>query len=206
MNYLIGLYVLVTSRVPLPVNTMLFGMCTLAAYTLLAPHYAAFTEAGLILPILCAVFGYVVVVGLNVPATAERFEREHGKVISARAFAAPFILCSVAMFAPSLEWAQHAISVLLGGTAVIFALSTVCDQTGARSVIFGTDSCEARRNASNWHVARLVALILGNELVASSGSPTDWVVAMCLGPIALHYLMHWTIIVTHPHQGLEDRD
>ena len=122
MNYLIGLYVLVTSRVPLPVNTMLFGMCTLAAYTLLVPHYVAFGEAGLILPILCAVLGYVIVVGLNVPATAERFERENGKVISARAFAAPFILCSVAMFAPSLEWAQHAISFLLGdgaGAAVV---------------------------------------------------------------------------------------
>ena len=193
-SYLIGLYVLLTSRVPLPTNTMLFGIVTLAAYTVLAPNYVAFTEAGLILPLLCAVFGYVVVVALNIPATAERFERENGRVIGPRAFLLPFILCTCAVFAPSLSWAQHAISLLLGATAIAFVVY---------SVISADDDTwdEGKRNATNWHVTRLVALIVGNELVARTGTPTDWVIAMCLGPIALHYLMYWTIIVTHPYQG-----
>ncbi len=198
MNYMIGLYVLLTSRVPLPVNTMLFGIATLSAYTLLAPHYVAFSEAGLILPVLCAVFGYVVVVGLNIPATAERFERENGRVIGPRHFAAPFVLCTIAVFAPSLEWAQHTISLLLGATALIFALFSCFGETLR---LDETNWDEAKRNAVNWHVARLVALVLGNELVARTGDPSDWIVAMCLGPIALHYLMYWTIIITDPHQS-----
>lgn len=197
-SYLIGLFVLVTSRVPLPVNTMLFGIATLAAYTLLAPHYAAFSQAGFILPVLCAVFGYVMVVGLNIPATAERFERENGRVIGPRAFAAPFVLCAVAIFAPSLEWAQHAISVLLAVAALLFALFSLMGGIGLKE---GDLWDEARKNAANWHVARLVAMVLGNEMVARYGTPTEWIIAMCLGPIALHYLMCWTIIITHPYQG-----
>lgn len=201
-SYILGLYVLVTSRVPTPVNTMLFGVATLAAYTLLAPHAEAFADVGLILPVLCAVFGYVMVVGLNVPATVERIERENGKVIGPRAFAAPFVLCAVAVFAPSLEWAQHAISLLLAATALVFASLTIAGSTNVKSHLIGGHWDEAKRNAANWHVARLVALILGNELAASSGSPTTWVIAMCLGPIALHYLMYWTIIATHPYENM----
>ncbi|SHH92118.1 hypothetical protein [Marivita hallyeonensis] len=203
-NFLIGLYVLLTTRVPIPTNTMLFGMSTLAAYTLLAPYYAAFTEIGLILPVLCALFGYVFVVGLNVPATVERLERENGKVTGPRAFAVPFILCSVAIFAPSLEWAQHAISLLLAGVAMVFAIFTIGGPSNSKSELFGEGWDEGKRNAANWHVARLVALIVGNELVSRTGTPTDWVIAMCLGPIALHYLMYWTIIVTHPYENRND--
>ncbi|MFP7674385.1 hypothetical protein ACG74X_13640 [Marivita sp. S0852] len=205
-SYILGLYVLVTSRVPLPVNTMLFGVATLAAYTLLAPHASAFEEVGLILPVLCAVFGYVIVVGLNIPMTAERFERENGRVIGPRAFAAPFVLCSVAVFAPSLEWAQHAISLLLGATALGFTILTLAGSAKSTTNAFGNAWVEAKRNAANWHIARLTALILGNELAASSGSPTNWVIAMCLGPIVLHYLMYWTIIITHPYESLNGRD
>ena len=196
-SYLIGLYVLLTSRVPLPVNTMLFGIATLSAYTLLAPHYDAFTQAGLILPVLCAVFGYVMVVGLNIPATAERFERENERVIGPRAFAAPFVLCAIAIFAPSLEWAQHAISILLGITALLFSLFSLMGGIGLKD---GNLWDEARKNAANWHVARLVAMVLGNEMVAMYGTPTEWIIAMCIGPIVLHYLMSWTIIITHPYE------
>lgn len=194
-SYLIGLYLLLTSRVPLPVNTMLFGIVTLATYTLLAPHYVAFADYGLILPILCAVFGYLVVVSLNIPATAERVARENGKVLGPRAFLVPFVLCSCAIFAPSLAWAQHAISLLLGAAAMVFAAGAFSSASSDHSWD------EGKRNAANWHIARLVALIVGNELVARTGTPTDWVIAMCLGPIALHYLMYWTIIITHPYSG-----
>ena len=203
-DFLIGLYVLLTSRVPVPTNTMLFGIATLAAYTLLAPNYAAFTEAGLILPVLCAVFGYVVVVGLNVPHTVERLARENGKVTGPRAFAVPFVLCSVAIFAPSLAWAQHAISFLLAGAALVFAAFTIGGPSTSKTALFGEGWDDAKKNAANWHIARLVALIVGNELVARTGTPTDWVIAMCLGPIALHYLMYWTIIVTHPYENRND--
>ena len=37
----------------------ILALMTLIAYSLFVPHYSAFTEAGLILPVLCAVFGYV---------------------------------------------------------------------------------------------------------------------------------------------------
>ena len=205
-NYFHGIYVLLTSRVPLPLNTMLFSVTTLSAYTVLAPFSVAFTEAGLILPVLCAVFGYVMVVGLNVPATVERFERENGQVIGARAFTVPFILCSLAMFAPTLAWAQHAISLLMGATAFALAGVTMLLSRETKSQLFGAPWDEAKHNTVNWHIARLVALILGNELAASSGSPTNWIIAMCLGPIALHYLMCWTIIATHPYESVNNRN
>jgi hypothetical protein len=48
-------------------------------------------------------------------------------------------------------------------------------------------------------VVRLVALILLNELAARHGTALDWIIAITLGPIALHYLMYWTILATHPY-------
>jgi hypothetical protein len=203
-SFLNGLYVLLTSRVPLPKNTMFFGVGTLSAYTLLAPRYAAFTELGLILPVLCAMFGYLVVVALNAPRTVERLRNADIKRIGPHAFAIPFALCVAGVFAPSLEWAQHFISILLGGTALVFVSVTVAGAFKADSNMFGDGWNEGKRNAANWHVARLVALMVGNEAVARTGTPADWVIAMSIGPILLHYLMYWTIIVTHPYEETGD--
>lgn len=203
-SFLIGLYVLLTSRVPLPANTMLFGLGTLSAYTLLASKYAAFTQSGLILPVLCAMFGYLLVVTLNASNTVERLRNAEVRRIGPLAFAIPFALCAAGIFAPSLEFAQHVISILLGLTALVFVSVTLVGASSAKSHMFGEGWNEGKRNAANWHVARLVALMVGNEAVARTGTPTDWVIAMSIGPILLHYLMYWTIIVTHPYEDSDD--
>lgn len=195
-SFLTDLYLLLTSRVPIPQNTLIFGLTTLIAYTLFAPHYADFAELGLVLPVLCAIFGYVTVVSLNAAATVQRLADQGAKRVGPKTFLVPFSVCALAIFAPSLAWAQHAITVALGLTAIVSLVLTYGNflpEEGSPHL------AEARRNAAHWHIARLVALMLGNEIVARNGTPTDWVVAMCLGPIALHYLMYWTIIATHPY-------
>lgn len=202
-SFLTDLFVLLTSRVPLPRNTMIFGLMTLIAYTLFAPHYAEFSEAGLILPVLCAVFGYVTVVSLNAPFTIRRLTEMNEKRVGPKTFLAPFAVCACAIFAPSLASAQHAISIALGLTALLSLVLTYGNLLPEEDTPLLE---EARRNAANWHIARLVALLLGNELVARNGTPTDWVIAMCLGPIALHYLMYWTIIATHPYDQANEPD
>lgn len=202
-SILTTLYLLLTSRVPLPRNTMIFGLMTLIAYTLFLPHYADFAEAGLILPILCAIFGYVTVVALNVPSTMRRLLEMNDRRVGPKTFLAPFAVCACAIFAPSLEWAQHTISVLLGLTALMSLALTYGNLLPEEETPLLQ---EARKNAANWHTARLVALLLGNETVARTGTPTDWVIAMCLGPIALHYLMYWTIIATDPQANTSGPD
>lgn len=202
-RFLTDLYLLLTAYVPIPRNTMIFALMTLIAYSLFVPHYSAFTEAGLILPVLCAVFGYVTVVSLNAPVTVKRLREINANRVGPRTFLVPFTICAFAIFAPSLSWAQHTISVVLGITALASFILVYGDFVPA------TDSSvrvEARRNATNWHITRLVALLLGNEIVARTGTPTDWVIAMCLGPIALHYLMYWTIIATHPYETGQQRN
>ena len=118
-SFLTDLYVLLTSRVPLPRNTMIFGLMTLTAYTLFAPHYDAFADAGLVLPVLCAIFGYVTVVSLNAPFTVGRLTELNATQVGPKTFMPPFAICAFAIFAPSLAWAQHTISVLLAATAAL---------------------------------------------------------------------------------------
>lgn len=198
-NWLIDIYVLLTTRVPIPRMLFLFSVITLSLFTLTAHHQAALKEVGLVLPVMCALFGHVAVIAVQMPASLQTFERigipnAGGKLI---------LICLAAyagaMSLPSLAVAQAALSLGIAVYLALFVLVTYMFDDGDKVGWFARDWEDGQRNAANWQVIRLFALILLNELAARHGTPFDWIIAITLGPIALHYLMYWTIFATHPY-------
>jgi hypothetical protein len=176
----------------------LFSVITLSLFTLTAHHHETLAQIGLVLPVMCALFGHVVVIAVKMRETLQTYEK-----IGIRNAGGKLILICLAAYAgamalPSLAAAQAALTL---GIAVYVALFVMFYMFGDGDKVgwFARDWTDGQRNAANWHVARLVALMLLNEVTAKHGTAFDWIAAITLGPIALHYLMCWTIYATHPH-------
>lgn len=198
-NWVIDIYVLLTSRVPIPRMLFLFSVITLSLFTLTSHHHAALKEVGLVLPVMCALFGHVAVVAVKMPASLQSYER-----IGIRNAGGKLILIWLAAYAgamalPSLAVAQAALSLGIAVYLCMFVVVVFLFGDGDKVGWFARDWDEGQRNAANWQVARLFALILLNELASRHGTAFDWIIAITLGPIALHYLMYWTILATHPY-------
>jgi len=196
---MIDLYVLFMSRVPRPNTLLVFGLTTLTAFTLLAPYNQMMLQADLYLPVLCIVLGYTLVALRNLPTTVRRLREIDGDETVILSILFPFALCAAGLFSPSLAWAQHGISVLIAVYTLLFASLTLRPKDLSTVSWFGRSWTVGQRNAANWHIARLLALILGNELVIRGGTTTDWMIAVSIGPIVLHYMMYWTVFATHPY-------
>lgn len=199
-NWVFDIYVLLTTRVPIPRMLFLFSVITLSLFTLTAHHHAALNEIGLVLPVMCALLGHVAVVAVKMPDTLSTYER-----IGLPNAGSKLVLIWLAAYAgmmalPSLAAAQTALSLGLGIYLCLFVVVFYMLGNGDKIGWFARDWDEGQRNAANWQVVRLVALILLNELAARHGTAFDWIVAITLGPIALHYLMYWTIVATHPYK------
>lgn len=198
-QWLIDIYVLLTSRVPIPRMLFLFSVITLSLFTLTAHHHATLAQVGLVLPVMCALFGHVAVIAVKMPDTLNTYER-----IGVPNAGGKLVLISLAAYAglmalPSLAATQAAFSLGIAVYIVMFVVVFYFFGEGDKVGWFARDWDDGQKNAANWHIARLVALILLNELTARHGTPFDWIVAITLGPIALHYLMYWTILATHPY-------
>lgn len=199
-NWVIDIYVLVTTRVPIPRMLFLFSVITLSLFTLTAHHHVALKEFGLVLPVMCALFGHVAVITVKMTDTLTTYER-----IGIPNAGSKLILIWLAAYAgvmalPSIAAAQTALSLGIAIYVSLFVVVFYMFDDGDKIGWFARDWDEGQRNAANWHVVRLVALILLNELAALHGTAFDWILAITLGPIALHYLMYWTIVATHPHK------
>lgn len=201
-DWLLDIYVLVTSRVPRPRSLFLFAMVSLSSLLLIRPVGPAMSDAGIAPAALAVLLGYVAVVALNLPATLAKFERD--KQAERTVLGVVLALCAGCVFAPSLIWVQHGISGLIAFYTLAFILLFMDRESRDTLPWFARDWTSGQRNAANWNVVRLVALILGNEALTRFGSGTDWVVGAALGPIAAHYLMHWTILATHPYEDEEE--
>lgn len=205
-DWVTSIYVLLTSRVPIPRMLFLFSVVTLSLFTLTSHHYSTLDQVGLVLPVMCALFGHVAVIAVKLPDSLQMFDR-----IGITNAGDKIILISLATYAgvmslPSLDAAQTALSLGIAIYLGLFVLVVYMLRGGDKIGWFARDWDVGQRNAANWHIARLVALILLNETAARYGSAFDWVLAITLGPIALHYLMHWTIVVTHPHDKATPSD
>lgn len=197
-NWVIDIYVLLTTRVPIPRLLFLFSVITLSLFTLTAHHHAALKEVGLVLPVMCALFGHVAVITVKMHDTLSTYER-----IGITNAGSKLILIWLAAYAgvmalPSLAAAQAAFTLALAVYLCLFVVVFYLLDDGDKVGWFARDWTDGKRNAANWQVARIVALILLNEQAARYGTAFDWIVAITLGPIALHYLMYWTIFATHP--------
>lgn len=205
-QWLIDIYVLLTSRVPIPRMLFLFSVVTLSLFTLTAHHHETLIQVGVVLPVMCALFGHLAVVSVKMPETLDTFDRigvpnSGGKLILI------YLAAYAAMMAvPSLAVAQSALSILIAVYLGMFMAVFYLMGDGDKLSWFARQWDDGQRNAANWHVVRLVALILLNEITTKHGTPFDWIVAITLGPIALHYLMYWTILATHPYDKLTRSD
>ena len=205
-HWLIDIYVLLTSRVPLPRMLFLFSVITLSLFTLTAHHYETLAEFGLVLPVMCALVGHVAVIAVKLPESLNTYER-----IGIQNAGGKLILIWVAAYAglmalPTLAVAQVALTLGIMIYLCLFVIVFYFFGDGDKVGWFARDWTDGKRNAANWHITRLVALILLNELSSRYGTPFDWIVAITLGPIALHYLMYWTILATHPYEEQRRHD
>jgi len=205
-NWMIDIYVLLTSRVPLPRMLFLFSVVTLSLFTLTAHHHQTLAQVGLVLPVMCALFGHVAVVAVKLPDSLQTFDR-----IGIRNPGGKLLLICLAAYAgimalPTLAVAQFALSLAITIYIAMFVLVFYLLGDGDKVGWFACDWDDGQHNAANWHIVRLVALILLNEITSRYGTPFDWIVAITLGPIALHYLMFWTILATHPYDKRSPSD
>lgn len=203
---MIHIYVLLTTRVPIPRMLFLFSVVTLSLFTLTAHHYETLAQIGLVLPVMCALFAHVAVVTVKLPDTLETFDR-----IGLRNPGGKLVLIWIAVYAgimalPTLAAAQIALSLGIAVYLVLFVVVVYFWGDGDKVGWFARDWNDGQRNAANWQVARLTALIVLNEAAARHGTPLDWIIAITLGPIALHYLMYWTILATHPYENTSRPD
>lgn len=199
-HWLIDIYVLLTSRVPIPRMLFLFSVVTLSLFTLTAHHSAALSRVGLVLPVMCALFGHVAVVAVKLPDTLETFDRIGIPNASGKLLLIWLAAYAGIMALPSLAVAQLALTLAIAIYLALFVVTVYLFDDGGTVGWFARDWDEGQRNAANWNVIRLLGLILFNEAAARHGSAFDWIVAITLGAIALHYLMYWTILATHPYE------
>lgn len=200
-QWLNDIHVLLTSRVPIPRMLFLFSVVTLSLFTLSAHHAATLAQVGLILPVMCALFGHLAVISVRLPSTIDSLER-----IGMANPGGKLVLILIAGYAglmalPTLSMAQSALSLGVLLYLFLFMVVFYLVDDGSKISWFARDWDDGKRNAANWHVIRLVSVILLNEIVAKHGTPFDWIIAITLGPICLHYLMYWTIYATHPHDN-----
>ncbi len=204
--WLIDIYILLTSRVPVPRMLVLFATVTLACYTVLASRTLLFLEMGVLVSVLSMMAGHLAVTFVKLPETIDRLTSAGWANPERRLFAIYMAGYATVIWLPSVELAQTALTIAIAIYLTVFVgLTLLCN--GAKDLPWFAQTWDTgRRNAANWHIARMTALILLNEMVSKFGNPTDWVVAITLGPLALHYLMHWTILATHPHEGRSPLD
>lgn len=198
-NWVFDIYVLLTSRVPIPRMLFLFSVITLSLFTLTAHHHAALAEIDLVLPLMCALLGHVAVIAVKMPDSLDTYERIGIPNPGSKLILICLAAYAGAMALPSLAAAQAALTLGITIYLSLFVLVFYVVGDGDKIGWFARDWNDGQRNAANWQVVRLVALILLNELAARHGTAFDWIIAITLGPIALHYLMYWTIVATHPH-------
>lgn len=203
-GWLISLYVLVTSRVPFPRGSVLFAIVAMTAYLLFLPWRAALDQAGLPHPATLALMSaFLVNLWNRIPSVT--LDPDDIAWTIGTLLVLTVGLCAFFLFAPSLIWIQHAYSVIAFVTICGF-LYSYNHADGPNAFLWvGRNWKRGQRNAANWFVANRAAAILINESLIRYGTPTDWLVGITLGNVALHYLMYWTILATHPYDG-EERD
>ncbi|WP_300584669.1 hypothetical protein [Marivita sp.] len=198
-NWIVDIYILLTTRVPIPRMLFLFSVITLSLFTLTAHHQAALKEIGLVLPVMCALFGHVAVVAVKMPDSLNTYDRIGIRNAGGKLILIWLAAYAVAIALPSMAAAQAAFTLSIAVYLCLFIVVFYFYEDGDKVGWFARDWTDGQRNAANWQVVRLVALILLNELAARHGTALDWIIAITLGPIALHYLMYWTILATHPY-------
>lgn len=195
-NWIIDLYLLVTARVPAPRSLMILASTALVVHLLMQPWSEELAEMGLFAPVLAYLAGHFAAFWTNLPDTVRSMNGRRGRSVLALWLS----FATAIMMAPSLAWAQHTITLAfilqLMAFIVLYRLGGTDHQPGW----FARDWHVGRRNAANWYITRGVGIILLNEALIRQGSPTDWIVGLSLGLIAMHYLMHWTILATHPFE------
>lgn len=195
-NWVHDLYILLTAKIPAPRTAMVLAVTALVLHLLMQPWDKEMTEMGLYAPVLAYLLGHMIAFSTNLPYALSK--------INPRSVIAMWLAFATAlMMAPTMQWAQHAVSIgFLLQIAAFIVLYWFGDEDN-QPLWFARDWKIGQRNAANWYVTRGLALVLLNETLISQGSPTDWIVGLCLGNVALHYLLFWTVLATHPFEDAE---
>jgi hypothetical protein len=189
------IYALVTTRVPFPKTPAFFALRLLTCYCVAMALQDQLAAVGLDPVTVALISTYT----LNLWRKTPQILGDQDADIVWGVMALMLALCAAILFAPSLIWLQRGYSFGLILIVVGFLMQYKADGPDSFSWFAQHWRC-GQRNAANWHVARLAALLACNEAIIQHGTATEWVISIAILPIAMYYLMYWTILATHPYE------
>lgn len=194
-RWLIAIYVLVTSRVPHPRVAIIFAMAVLVSYAGFTLMPIVPNTIGVGAEVLTLLTGHIAIVWRNLPIALRNYPAEFRHRTLRWMIFFPICTSAAAMLGPSLPVVQHGLSVIIVFYLAVFLAIASFKGELASVPWFARDWDPANQsNAVRWNVVRLVGLITANEALIRTATPNEWLVAVALGPIVFHYLMHWTLV------------
>jgi hypothetical protein len=157
-NWIVDIYILLTTRVPIPRMLFLFSVITLSLFTLTAHHQAALKEIGLVLPVMCALFGHVAVVAVKMPDSLNTYDRIGIRNAGGKLILIWLAAYAVAIALPSMAAAQAAFTLSIAVYLCLFIVVFYFYEDGDKVGWFARDWTDGQRNAANWQVVRLAQL------------------------------------------------
>ncbi|SFR40881.1 hypothetical protein [Litoreibacter janthinus] len=191
---LISLYVLLTTRLPIPKGLLARATAVIFAYMV-----AKVIVPQLALNIAVAM-GLAATLWVRLPQAW--FEGENRDASTgATLVAISLSLIAICLFLPA-NMLQISISLGFFTMAALYGLiwvldSDLLDKMGWDAKNWGV---EGRANAVRWQVVRCVGLGVANAYTSLHYPPHEWVVAHAALPLIAYLLYHWTVIATHPYE------
>lgn len=192
-GWLYDLYLLLTAKIPPPRTAMIIAVVALTTHLMMLPWEKELLEMGFFAPVIAYLCGHFFAFSVNLPNAATK--------VNGRAVLAAWLsFVTVLVLSPTLEWAQHAISIGFILQTIAFGVLFHFGGEDNQPLWFAQNWSIGKQNAANWYITRGLAMVLLNEILIADRNPTEWIVGLCLGAIALHYLMFWTVLATHPFE------
>ncbi|EPX81573.1 hypothetical protein [Litoreibacter arenae] len=190
---LISLYVLLTTRLPIPKGLLARAIAVIFTYT------AALAIVPQLALNIAVAMGLAATLWVRLPQAW--FEGENRDASTgATILAVSLSLIAICLFLPA-NMVQISISLGFFVMAALYGLIWAVDPDMLDKMGWDVNSwgVEGRANAVRWQVVRSAALGVANAYTASNLIPHEWIVAHAILPLAAYYLYHWTVLSTHPH-------
>lgn len=194
---LISLYVLLTTRLPIP-----WSLLARATGILLGFMAAVAMGPDFVAPLNIAVaMGLASTAWLRLPQVWSRRKQRNSGVEFITVAVLIAALMAVCLFLPPIIL-QFAVSVglMTMGCLYLLVLLTCSDMLDRLGYNLDQWGVEGQANAIRWQVLRCAGLSVANAYTTIYFEQHEWVVAHAALPLIFYLLYHWSVIATHPYE------
>lgn len=198
-NWMLDIYAVLRTPVPFPKQAVQFALTLLGCYSLAMLLQTPLAVTGM----HPAAIGWLGALVINLWRKMPVILADTKANIALHVLGILLLVCAAIIFAPSLYWVQRGYSC---GVLFILTGFVICYAADGPNSFpwFAQHWPTGQRNAANWFIIWYVALLTINEAMMRHATATEWLISIALLPAIGHYLLHWTIIATHPYE--EDHD